>query len=47
MPRSIVATLYVLAMIAAVVGVDVLLIKQQFWARLFMNIGIVAVSAAA
>ncbi|WP_018915321.1 hypothetical protein [Thiomonas sp. FB-6] len=46
MPRSIVATFYVLAMIAAVVCVDVLLLRHQFWARLFVNIGIAAVAAA-
>lgn len=35
--------LYVLLMIALVVGVDVLFLRQHFWARLLVNIGIVAV----
>ena len=38
--------LYVLAMIAVVVGVDVLLFRHQFWARLLVNIGIVLVFLA-
>ena len=35
--------LYVLAMVAVVVGVDVLFFRHQFWARLLVNIGIVLV----
>lgn len=38
--------LYVLAMVAVVVGVDVLFFRHQFWARLAVNIGIVLVFAA-
>jgi len=38
--------LYVLAMIAIVVGVDVLFLKHQFWPRLLVNIGIVAAFGA-
>ena len=38
--------LYVLAMVAAVVGVDVLFFRHQFWARLIVNVGIVLVFAA-
>jgi hypothetical protein len=38
--------LYVLAMVAVVVGVDVLFFRHQFWARLLVNIGIVLVFAA-
>jgi len=38
--------LYVLAMIAVVVGVDVLFFRHQFWARLLVNIGIVLVFLA-
>jgi hypothetical protein len=42
--RSRVAiALYVLAMIAVVVGVDVLFLRHDFWARLLVNIGIVLV----
>ena len=38
--------LYVLAMVAVVVGVDVLFFRHHFWARLIVNIGIVLVFAA-
>ena len=38
--------LYVLALIAVVVGVDVLFFKHHFWERLIVNVGIVLVFAA-
>ena len=38
--------LYVLALIAVVVGVDVLFLRHHFWARLIVNIGIVLVFGA-
>lgn len=38
--------LYVLAMVAIVVGVDVLFFRHQFWARLLVNVGIVLVFVA-
>jgi cytochrome c oxidase subunit IV len=38
--------LYVLAMIAVVVGVDVLFFKHQVWERLAVNVGIVLVFGA-
>ena len=38
--------LYVLAMVAVVVGVDVLVLRHQFWLRLIVNVGIVAVFGA-
>ncbi|HSZ14581.1 MAG TPA: hypothetical protein VK790_11170 [Solirubrobacteraceae bacterium] len=38
--------LYVLALIAVVVGVDVLFFRHRFWERLIANIGIVLVFAA-
>jgi hypothetical protein len=38
--------LYVLAMIAVVVGADVLLFKHHFRARLIVNVGIVLVFLA-
>jgi hypothetical protein len=44
--RQAVAVLYVLAMVAVVVGVDILFFKHQFWARLAVNVGIVLVFAA-
>ena len=38
--------LYVLALIAVVVGVDILFFRHHFWARLIVNVGIVLVFAA-
>ena len=38
--------LYVLAMVAVVVGVDVLFFRNRFWERLIVNVGIVMVFAA-
>ena len=38
--------LYVLAMIAVVVGVDLLFFRHQFWERVMVNVGIVLVFAA-
>jgi hypothetical protein len=34
---------YVLAMVAIIVGVDVLFLRHLFWPRLLVNIGIVLV----
>jgi len=38
--------LYVLVMVAVVVGVDVLFFRHHFWARLMVNVGIVLVFGA-
>ena len=38
--------LYVLALVAVVVGADVLFFRHYFWARLIANIGIVLVFGA-
>ena len=38
--------LYVLAMVAVIVGVDVLFFRNRFWERLMVNVGIVLVFAA-
>ena len=38
--------LYILALIAVVVGVDLLFFRNRFWERLMVNIGIVLVFAA-
>jgi hypothetical protein len=46
MGRHAVDVLYVLAMVAVVVGVDVLFFRNQFWARLAVNVGIVLVFVA-
>jgi predicted cobalt transporter CbtA len=44
--RSAAVVLYVLALVAVVVGVDVLFFRHQFWERLIANVGIVLVFAA-
>jgi hypothetical protein len=41
-----VVVLYVLAMVAVVVGVDVLFFRHHFWDRLIVNVGIVLVFGA-
>ncbi len=46
MGRPAVVFLYVAAMVAVIVGVDVLFFKNQFWPRLIANVGIVLVFAA-
>jgi uncharacterized membrane protein len=46
MERHPVIVLYVLALVAVVVGVDVLFFRNRFWERLMVNIGIVLVFAA-
>ena len=46
MGRHAVAVLYVLAMVAVVIGVDVFFFRHYFWERLIANIGIVMVFAA-
>ena len=44
--RPATVALYVAALVAVVVGVDVLFFRHHFWARLMVNIGIVLVFAA-
>lgn len=46
MGRNAVAVLYGLAMVAVIVGVDVLFFRHHLWERLFANIGIVLVFGA-
>lgn len=46
MGRSPTVALYVVAMIAVVVGVDVLFFRGHIWERLAANVGIVLVFAA-
>jgi uncharacterized membrane protein len=46
MSRNIYAVLYILALIAVVVSVDLLFFKNRFWERLLVNIGIVLVFVA-
>lgn len=38
--------LYVSALVAVVVGVDILFFRHQFWARLMVNVGVVLVFVA-
>jgi hypothetical protein len=44
--RNAAVALYVLTLVAVVVGVDVLFFKHHFWERLMANIGIVLVFVA-
>ena len=46
MGRRALAVLYVLVMVAVVVGADVLFFRHHFWERLIVNIGIVLVFVA-
>ena len=46
MTRNMSVVLYAVALIAVIVSVDLLFFKNQFWARLMVNIGIVLVFAA-
>jgi hypothetical protein len=41
-----VVALYVIALVVVVVGVDVLFLRDRFWARLITNIAIVLAFAA-
>ena len=46
MGRQAAVVLYVLAMVAVVVGVDILFFRHHFWPRLMVNVGIVLVFVA-
>jgi hypothetical protein len=46
MTRQISALLFVVVLIAVVVGVDVLFFRNRFWERLMVNVGMVLVLAA-
>jgi len=46
MGRTATGVLYALAMVAVVVGVDVLFFRDHAWARLAVNVGIVLVFGA-
>jgi uncharacterized membrane protein len=46
MPRNIYVAVYILILIAVIVGVDLLFFKNRFWERLMVNIGMVLVFAA-
>ena len=46
MGRQAAVVLYVLALVAVVVGVDVLFFRNRFWERLMVNVGVVLVFGA-
>ena len=46
MSRQVIVVLYVAAMVAVVVGADVLFFRNRFWERLLANVGIVLLFAA-
>jgi hypothetical protein len=46
MGRQAAVVLYLLALVAVVVGVDVLFFRDRFWQRLMVNVGIVLVFMA-
>jgi hypothetical protein len=46
MGRHVALVLYVVAMVAVIVGVDFAFLRNRFWERLAVNIGIVLVFAA-
>ena len=46
MGRQLTVVLYIVAMAALIVGVDVAFFRDRFWERLTANIGIVLVFAA-
>jgi hypothetical protein len=46
MGRPAVIVLCVLAMVALIVGVDILFFRHHFWERLIVNVGIVLVFGA-
>lgn len=46
MGRQVVVALYVIALVAVVVSVDVLFFRNRIWERLTVNVGIVLVFVA-
>jgi hypothetical protein len=46
MTRQTFVVLYVAAMVALIVGLDVALLRNRFWERLLANVGIVLLFAA-
>ena len=44
--RTATVVVYMLAMVAVIVAVDVLVFRHQFWERLAVNVGIVLVFGA-
>jgi hypothetical protein len=46
MGRRVAVALYLVAMVAVIVGLDVAFFRNRFWERLIANIGVVLVFAA-
>jgi protein-S-isoprenylcysteine O-methyltransferase Ste14 len=46
MERPVAVVVYVLALVAVVVSVDVMIFRHHIWERLIVNVGIVLVFAA-
>jgi hypothetical protein len=46
MIRNVYVVIYLVVMIAVIVGVDFMFFKNRFWERLIVNIGIVLVFVA-
>jgi hypothetical protein len=46
MSKNASVALYILLLVGVIVGVDFLFLKDRFWLRLIVNIGIVLVFAA-
>jgi hypothetical protein len=46
MGRPVAVVFYVVVMVAVIVGVDFMFLRNRFWERLIVNIGIVLVFAA-
>ena len=44
--KNLSVVLYVVVLIAVIVGVDLLFFRERFWERLMVNIGIVLIFAA-
>jgi predicted cobalt transporter CbtA len=44
--RHLAIGIYVVALVATVLGVDILIFRHHVWARLLVNVGIVLVFAA-
>ena len=46
MDRQVSVVLYVVAMVAIIVGVDIAFFRDRFWERLMVNVGMVLVFGA-
>ena len=46
MGKQVTVVLYVVAMIAVIIGIDFMFFRNRFWERLIVNIGIVLVFGA-